>query len=139
MVNDHRGSALELWKGPRFRSFLCLPSLALICSALSLPVPTYTQLSNLSAVSQVTDSGRSFVCQGLLRPGAVFRWKGRGMGEGTAEILPRPGVEGGGVCAWVDDWLGGFGAKRLQKQLSQTHQKIQACIPAPNICSPATM
>jgi hypothetical protein len=45
--------------------------------------------------------------------------------------------EGVGGWVWVHYPWEGFGAKLLQKQLSQTHKKIQASIPAPNICSPA--
>lgn len=123
-------------------AFPCL-SLALICSAPSLPCPpTHSCPSpgNLSAVSQVTDSDRSFVCPGLLRPGTIFRWKGKGDGgENTRDSSKAGGVEGGGMCVWVDYWWEGFGAKRLQKQLSQTHKKMQACIPTPNICSPAAL
>lgn len=86
-------------------AFPCL-SLALICSAPSLPCPpTHSCPSpgNLSAVSQVTDSDRSFVCPGLLRPGTIFRWKGKGDGgENTRDSSKAGGLrEGVCVCGWT--------------------------------------
>lgn len=44
VVNDHRGSAPELWKGLRFRSFpLPVSRFNLLGSVFAMP--TYTQLS----------------------------------------------------------------------------------------------